>query len=137
MTNCLIDTNVWLRYVVGDDKKQYGECENFFDLVDDGVLKPYVSNVTLMETAFTLKSYYGFTKQRINSYLSDIFEVRNIVILEKTVSKEALALMAKSGVKYTDCLIAGQLKKDMVIVSYDKDFDKLVPGRRKEPGDLV
>lgn len=136
MTSCLVDTNIWLRYFTKDDLKQYEECMCFFELVDEGKVKPYVSNVTLMEITYTLKTYYGFTKASIADYLGEVLKTRNLVVLEKTNSVLALKKMSVLGIKYTDCLIVGQLKKGVTLVSYDKDFDKLIPGQRKEPGDF-
>ncbi|OGD83843.1 hypothetical protein A2572_02645 [Candidatus Collierbacteria bacterium RIFOXYD1_FULL_40_9] len=135
--SCLIDTNVWIRYFAKDDLRQFEECDRFFDQVEMGSVAPYVSNVTLMEILYTLKSYYGFSKEKIAHYLKTIMGTRNLVILEKTNSRLAFEKTIKVGVKYTDCLIAGQLKRNMVLVSFDRDFDRLVPGIRKEPGDLV
>lgn len=136
MNKVLVDTNIWLRYFAKDDRGQHAECKSFFDLVDEGKIMPYVSNVTLMELAYTLQTFYKFEKNRIGAVLGEVLKTRNITILERTYSPKAMIDLVVTKVKYQDCLIAGQLKKGMKLVSYDKDFDKLIPGKRKEPKDM-
>ena len=62
---------------------------------------------------------------RSQDCLEKIVALRNMVIVDTSDSKKALAMRKKTGVKFTDCLIATQVPKGVILVTYDRDFAKL------------
>jgi len=133
----LIDTNVWLRYILEDSPTQFAQCQKLFERIEVGKILPYVSNVTIFELAYTLKTYYRLTLPEIKKTLENILRIRNLTIIEKTNSKTALKLYFKTKIKYADCLIASQIKTGLVLVTYDQDFGKLVPKQSMTPGEAL
>lgn len=137
MKKILIDTNVWLRYFLEDSPAQALICQKLFEIVENGKLQPYISNITLFEIAYTLKTYYRLPISKITRILNDSLKTRNLTIIEKTDSKKALALFSKTKIKYADCLIATQIKPGMKLVTYDRDFEKLIPQQSITPSEAV
>ena len=133
-----VDTNVFLRVLVRDEEKSYRECINFLQKVKEGRLKAYTSSLVLAETHWTLASFYQFSKEKIIEALWSIISLRKLKIVDEHNLLAALNFYETNTVKFIDALTASQslvLKKGAVVVSYDKDFDKLdIP--RKEPGEI-
>lgn len=120
-----IDTNVWLRFIIGDNKKQLKACQKLFSLNEQGKFKLYTSVIVLMEIAHTLRSFYTVSKKEIVSDLRDILSTRNLTLIEKTGFSKALALFDKLKIRLVDCLIATQLPAKTVICTYDQEFRKI------------
>lgn len=137
MPKILIDTNVWLRYLLQDSPEQYIQCLHIFEQIEIGRIQPYISSITLLEIVYTLKTFYKVPAKKIFTILKTIHLTRNLTILEKTDSQLASRMYIKTGVKYADCLIASQIKPGTTLVTYDRDFLKLIPKQTSTPKDLL
>lgn len=135
MKKIFLDTNIWLRFFTGDNSEQSKACRELFTKIESGKYLPYCSNIVLLEIAYTLKTFYNLTHLQISHYLETLFKTRNLTILEKTNSYEAFKLHKRTKIKFTDCLIATQIKPGMTLLTYDHDFLKLIPDQTKSPSD--
>lgn len=134
-----LDTNIFLRAVVNDQKVQFEECRALLKKIHDGKLTAWTSSLVLTEIQWTLKSFYGVEKTEIVAVLEAILAFKTLKFIEKTELSNALTFYANHQVKFVDCLIAsipniqnGRMK----VISYDKEFDKLGVGRI-EPKQLI
>ena len=127
MHKVFIDTSVFIRFLTFDDKQKAQECEQFFKQVEQGKLRPYISNIVILEIQFVLTRLYSFPKNKVLLDIGNLIALRNLTIVEKTDTKKALSLHKKINVKYPDCLISTQIPKDTKVVTYDEDFSK-IPG---------
>lgn len=66
-----------------------------------------------------------------------IIAMRNMIVVDSSDSRRALAIWKKTRVKFTDCLIATQVPKGVALVTYDRDFAKLPGIIAKTPKDIV
>lgn len=135
MKKLFLDTNIWLRFIL-EDNEQAKDCRELIAQIEAGKWRVYTSTIVMLEINYVLSSVY---KIKINQVLEDveaILKTRNLALIEKTDFKEALKLYRLTKIKLTDCLIASQLPKRMVFVSYDNDFKKL-PVMLKTPADLL
>lgn len=131
-----IETSIFIRFFAKDDEKKYEECVKLFNFIKEGKLTPYVSNIVILEILFVLTRLYKFTRSEVAKDLRRILLLRNITLIEKTNSKEALFLWEKHNIKYGDCLIATQIPKNTTIVTYDADFSKISSLSSKTPGEI-
>ena len=139
MTRYFVDTNVFLRTLIREDEKAFKDCRNFLTAIKNNKIDGITSNFVLTEIVWTLASYYNFPKKNIVRAIESIINLSGLKIVNGCDIKYALALYKKKSVKFVDALLASieELKnKEWVIVSYDKDFDKLGVVR-KEPDTLV
>lgn len=133
-----IDTNVFLRVAVKENEKVFIECFNFLKTIKEGRIKTATSNLVFAEIVWSLSTYYKFPRAKIIATIEG-FRNLKIQMIDKFQSELALELFKSFPVKYVDCLIASVKEvhsKKWVVVSYDKDFDKLSV-IRKEPGEVV
>lgn len=63
--NYLLDTNVLIRFLVGDNSKQLAQAKNWFERAEEGEYKIIVSSIVIAETCFVLESFYQVTRQEI------------------------------------------------------------------------
>lgn len=128
-----IDSNIWLRFILADQKKAYLQCRSFLEMVELGKLKPYTSFLVLLEVYYVLTAIYKIKQKLVCQDLLTILSTRNLVLLETTFFKKALALHQKTAIKLADCLIASQIPLNAVLVTYDADFKKIKELSVKSP----
>lgn len=127
MHKVFIDTSVFIRFLTQDDKQKAQDCEHLFELVEQGKLRPYISNIVILEIQFVLTRLYNFPKNKVLVDIGNLLALRNLTLVEKTDTKKALSLHKRYNIKYPDCLISTQVSKDTKTVTYDEDFSK-IPG---------
>lgn len=134
-----VDSNIFLRIIVREDKKSFSDCSAFLKDVETGKIRVFTSNIILAEVVWVLNSFYGLDKKRIVKALNGINAIKSLKLVDDFDFDCALNFYSKFGVKYIDSLIAsipGIFSKKWTVVSYDKDFDRLSV-LRKEPGEVV
>lgn len=131
-----IDTNIFVRLLTHDVPQKVKECERLFEFIQNGSIKPYISNVVIMELVYILTKQYRFNKAVVTKALEKIFKLRNITIIESTKTQEALVLFKKYSIKYGDCLIATQVPKGVGLLSYDTDFPKILAIKSITPAEI-
>lgn len=120
-----IDTSIFVRFFTHDLPDKVNECERIFEVIKDGKIKPYISNVVFMELVFVLTRQYKFKKDIVVKVLANLLNLRNLVVIEKTNTRQAIRIYKKNNIKYGDCLIATQVPEGVSIVTYDTDFSKI------------
>lgn len=128
------DTNVFLRFLTGDDPEKAGRCRALFERAGRGLVDLHISELVLAELAWTLRSYYGQRREEIAAILSQILEMRALRVPHRAVLHEAVALFGRHNVDFIDTYHAAAMRRRGIerICSYDEDFDRLGV-RREEP----
>ena len=135
----LIDSNIFLRAFIRDDKKTWSDCVNALKAVGRRKFKAYIPTVIFAEVQFVLASFYGFKKDQVLDAVKSITSLPNLGFHDDCSPSLAIELFEMYSVKFIDCLLASSKlvqKGDAVILSYDRDFDKLGV-RRIEPKDIL
>ncbi|HEY4521095.1 MAG TPA: PIN domain-containing protein [Candidatus Paceibacterota bacterium] len=136
-SGAFIDTNVILRFFVRDNERMYNECKAFFGRIEKGEIRAYTSAIVLLELAYVLLRTYRYSRAEAATVLSRIFSLRNLALVERTNARSALELWKQHGIKYGDCLIASQIPKNSVLVTYDAEFKKIEGLRAMTPDQFV
>jgi predicted nucleic-acid-binding protein len=135
----LIDSNIFLRFLIRDNEEMWQDCVNFFQAIEHDVVHAYIPAIVAAEVQFVLFSFYGFSRSQIITALKSIEAIPNLRVYDDVRVPQAISLYEMKNVKFIDCLISSseriQLKKATVI-SYDRDFDKLGV-RRVEPKQVL
>ena len=120
-----IETSVFIRFLTQDDLDKFAHCVRLFELISEGKIIPYSSNVVIMEIIFILARHYSFPKKQVLDVIESLLRLRNLTLIEKTNTQIAIKLFSKHMIKYGDCLIASQVPAKMTLLTYDADFTKL------------
>ena len=138
MKRYFVDTNVFIDIVMKRDEKRFRQCSRFFQKVKLNKIKAATGNVVLAELIWTLKSFYGIGKEEIVRRIKSIIKLRGIKLVDNYDPLRAIDLYQSKSIKYIDALIASIRpiqEKKWTVVSFDKDFDRIVVNR-KEPGKI-
>lgn len=134
-----IDSNVFLRILVKEDERTFRECYQFLKLVDNRRLKAITSSLVLSEIDWVLEGFYKFKKSEVIKCLESILKLKGLKIIDKIEAILAVELYKKYNIKFIDALISSNpqiYQKKVIVVSYDKDFDK-IGVKRKEPKEII
>lgn len=120
-----IDTNVWLRFLLKDDKEQFFLSKKIIELAEKGEIRPYISAIVFLEIHYVLSKYYQLTTAKINEIIKHILETRNLVVIDKTDFRKAFTWYKRYKIKLSDCLIASSVPKRCRLLSWDKELKRL------------
>jgi len=133
-----IDTNIFLRVLLKDNEGFFKECSKVLNLIRNDEIQAFTSTLVLSEMEWVLRGFYKFEKQKVIEGLEGIIKLKNLKVIDKFNFQLALDIFRKNNVKFIDTLLASNLKifkKEVTIISYDKDFDK-IGVKRIEPASL-
>jgi predicted nucleic acid-binding protein len=132
-----IDTNIFLRVFIKENETMNRDCIALLHAIEQKKIKAFTSSVVVAEIHHVMTSVYHVDKNIITNALKSIMGISNLSIVDDMDVSITLSLFTSYSVKFTDCLIASSkiLQNNGVIVSYDKDFDKLKI-KRVEPQEI-
>lgn len=135
MKKKFIDTNIFIRYLTGDDHLKYEKCREIFKKAIAGKINLTTSDIVIAELIWTLLSYYKASKADVIEKISIIVGTKNLFIPDKDIIADALVLYSRKNIDYIDAYNAVFMKYHEVdeIFSYDKDFDLIENIKREEP----
>ena len=130
----LIDTNVIVRFLIGDEDPKYKNLYNFFVQLEQGKIQVELKLIVLFQVIFVLTSFYKIPRPRVAEVLTDLLKYRGIKIKEKKTIKRMLFICKEHSLDIVDCYLLALLEAEPqnVLYSYDKDFDRFGINR-KEP----
>ena len=134
-----VDTNIFLRTLVKEDEKSFKECYLFLNLIKGNKIKVFTSSLVLAEIDWVLESFYKFGKSEVIKALNSILKLKGLKIIDRTNVQLALEIFQNKNIKFIDALIVSNsqiFQKKVIVVSYDRDFDK-IGVKRKEPKEIL
>ncbi len=123
----LIDTNVILRYLMGDNPAQAARASALMERLESGAERAEVLETVIAEAVWTLDSFYQVPRPEIAEKLAAILRFPGVKARAKGILISALARFSKTTADFVDCLLAARsLRGKLPIYSFDaKDFRRL------------
>ena len=121
----LIDTNVILRYLLGDHAELSPKAEAFMLAVSKGTKKADIMDVVIVECIYVMNKFYKIPKSEIVGKLSGILNFAGIVNTGKSKILAALLKYRDSNVDIVDCILAANSSNSRIVISFDNDLIKL------------
>lgn len=123
----LIDTNIVLRYLIGDDPKKAAKATALMEQVEEGCQQIEIPSIIVAETVWTLEKFYQVPREEIAYLLLSIFSFKGIKGEEKKTIIKALTSYRKKTIDFIDCFLAAKSEeKKIPVYSFDKkDFKRL------------
>ena len=119
-----VDTNIILRYIVGDDKLQQKKARELFEKAEKGKLKLLIKPLIVAEACFVLESFYKREKHEI----ADTFEIFLSQKWLKVEDREVMLNMwdwYRKNLNFVDSYLLSWAKvNEGKIVSFDKKLLK-------------
>ncbi len=130
-----VDTNIFLRFLLRDNEKQYLEAKELFLRAARGEVELTTSLLVFFEIVWVLKSVYGKNKKELIKILRSLLHL-NFLIKEKQLLLESLIIFQKENLSLEDCfnLKFAEERQVKEFKTFDiklkKEFEKIV-GRKK------
>jgi len=125
-----VDTNIFIEAFVREGPKS----EKSIKYLTDSKNNLCSSWLVLAEFEWVLKSVYKYSRAQITLLLKNLASLKNLDIPDRDKFISAISYYSTYSIDLTDCLNASQIQdKNINIISYDHDFNKLKFLTRLEP----
>lgn len=122
----LCDTNVIVRYLLGETTPQGKEASDLFERTLSGQVKVIIMEAVFVETMFVLSKVYHVPRSELGQTMVHFLQYKGIINDAKTIWIQALNLYAKSNFHIVDCLLAATSKHHKVnLMTFDQHLSKL------------
>lgn len=126
MKDLYLDTNVILRYFLGDIPDQFQEAKKTIETIEKGEKFGFLSILVVNELVWILENYYSLKRNVYTPKLLKLFLIDQIKIVEvkKDLLVKILEKMQKQKIDFTDMYLT-HIAPIERIVSFDQDFKKI------------
>lgn len=126
----VIDTDIIVRFLVGDDR---GKAERFQQFLNSDQ-KAVLTDITFAEIFWVLSSFYKFPKEGVLFGLESLIHEKSI-FCNRLLLQETIKILRESSLSFIDAYVAAYSlrKSDGRVLSYDKGYDRVLGLRRIEP----
>lgn len=127
MKQVFIDTNIFVRFFLGDNPILSKRAQGIISGCEAGQYQLVVSPAVLLELSWLLHSFYKQPKEQTVDILERIVNQENIHILEMPVTKKMLSIFKAVNIDLLDAYIGALMidKKVTEIFTFDEDFKKI------------
>ena len=98
-----LDTNVLVRYLVADDKKQFQSAKKLIESADEDA-PLFLSLSVLVEIEWVLRSLYEFDKPTLITTFNQLLDTRELVFQDEDIVEIAISLYTENNTDFSDCL---------------------------------
>ena len=121
----LLDTNIIIRFLVGDNEEHLAKSTEYFEQIELGSMEVEILSDVLMEAFFVLTKFYKVPKIEVISDLKTILSFEGVVNKDKVILFEALSIIENKNIDFVDALICAKCKfQNYEKLSFDKDLNK-------------
>ncbi len=111
-----VDTNVLVRLLTADDPKQTAAVRALF-----AAETIWIAKTVLLETAWVLRSLYGFEETAISDAFTRLLGLKN-VLAEHEPSVASALMLSSYGIDFADALHLSSRPPGAAFVSFDRAF---------------
>ena len=118
-----IDTNVVVRFLVADDKRQAKAARAAIEAGDI-----FIARTVLLESEWVLRSGYDFAPMQVATALRGLAGLPGVTVEEPAMLAQALDWM-ESGMDFADALHLAKAEGCTAFLSFDRKLAKAATGR--------
>lgn len=100
-----LDTNVVIRYLVQDDKKQSAAATRFIEKSLTTDSPGYINHITLCEIVWVLQRCYGVKKQQVREIIEGLLTTKQFIVENVEVAWRSLRAFDANDAEFCDALI--------------------------------
>ncbi len=123
-----VDANVFLRFFTTDDKGQSERAARLFQSASAGRVALITGPPVLFEIAWTLRSAYNQSRERVFDVLSAILALSGLSLVDGALAEAAILRGRESGQEFADAYIAASADihgAGEIATFNQRDFEKL------------
>lgn len=123
--NEIVDTNVLIRFLVGDNPVQQKQAGQWFAEGESGKRKITIVPLIVAETVFVLESFYKKTRLEVAEALKVFLSQRWFVVEDREILIESLIFYEKGRHFVDSYLVAWTQVCHGTVLTFDKQLKKL------------
>ena len=134
MIKYLLDTNVLIRFLLGDHAKHSPAARALFTDACDGKCVLMLTDVAVAESVWVLHSFYNIKRGKITEGLGKVILSAGVRCLRRDEMLDALDRFASTKCDFLDCYLAALAESSGDrVATFDKDFDRFDDVKRWRP----
>lgn len=120
----LIDTNIIIRFLVGDHEEHLEKATEIFTKVENGEIEVEILEAVVMEALFVMVKFYKLPQSEVIADLKRLIALRGVVG-DKVLLIETLNIVEDKNIDFVDALICAKSSlQGYGKLSFDKDMNK-------------
>ena len=120
-----LDTNVALRFLLGDAKELAEKARAIFQGAEEGRWRLIVHPLVVAEMVYVLLRFYHQPKAAVTRVLRELLSLPGVRVLERSAVMNALERVGQSPLSFTDAFLAEKAKAaGTPIATFDADLRK-------------
>jgi len=120
----LLDTNVIIRFLVGDHPEHLEIATDIFTKIENGEYEVEILEVVIMEALFVLVKFYKLPQSEVVADLKRIIALRGVVG-NKVLLIETLNIVDNKNIDFVDALICAKSRlQGYGRLSFDSDVNR-------------
>lgn len=138
MKRCLLDTNVVVRFLLGEPPDQANAAAKLFGKSDHGEFELVLDPLVIAESIFVLTAFYEKGRKEVAKSMELLVNSLGVHCAQKKATALALQHFQRTPkAHWVDCYLAALSQlEDAPVASFDRDFDKLDGATRLDPASL-
>lgn len=126
MKKYVVDSNIIVRYLLGDSQELYKRSRDFFDLVKLGRVRAILGESTFTETVLVLSKVYKIPRKEIAKVIINLFMYKGVISTEKNSILKSIELYASTSLDILDCLtLSRALNSECEIMTFDQELKEI------------
>lgn len=126
MKKYLVDTNVFLRFLLKDSQKLYQQAEKYFLQAKKGKISLILFPQVLFEIDYVLRGVYSLSRKEAAEILSTLIKSPDLEVRERKSLMNVIEKYKKLNVDLLDIYLHQKAKEQKAkLLSFDKDFGKI------------
>jgi len=120
----LLDTNVIIRFLVGDHEEHLKIATDIFTKIENGETEVEILEPVIMEVLFVLVKFYKLPQSEVITDLKRIIALRGVVG-DKVLLFETLNIIDEKNIDFVDALICAKSRlQGYGKLSFDSDVNR-------------
>ena len=125
MRGIIVDTNVFLRFLLEDIPSHKKEAENLFRKAQKGRIEIIIPQIIVFEIEFILRKYYRFPVAEISSKIKSLLNAEYFQISERLLFLKSLEIYQSKNISFVDSFLVSFAELEgFELFSFDKKLLK-------------
>ena len=121
-----VDTNIFLRYLTGDDPEQAPKARALLERAERGEIQLVTTVLTIAEIVWVLESVYEPDRASIRVKVVAILGLEGLSVEDQEVLLQAIVWYEEKNVDFADAYSAAWMERRGLgeVYTFDRDFDR-------------
>ena len=131
-----VDTNVFLRYLTGDDPEQAPRARSLMSQAERGEVQLVTTALTIAEIVRVLESVYDVDRRAIRAKVVAILGQPGLMVQHQEALLQAIVWYEEKNVDFADAYSAAWMEREGLdeVYTFDQDFDRFEELTPRQPG---